>query len=213
MLPCVVKCGCMLKVNGKGSIMVAPDKAIVSLGVTTENMQLEVAQRENAEKITSVINTLVALGIPKEAIQTQTYQIQPQYDFVDGRQVFRGYKVIHNLKIDVNNIGMVGKTVDSAVKAGANIVNSIDFTVSDPSRYYDAALNAALSDAIAKAASVGIKLRVNVSPIPVQIVEETYHAVAPVPLLSIQATGAATPIQPGQIEITALISAIFTYSC
>lgn len=210
-LPCAVFKNCRLKVNGKGSIMAEPDKATVVLGVTTENIQLETAQKENAEKVSAVINTLIKLGVPNEAIQTQAYQILPQYDYVEGKQVFRDYRVIHNLKVDINNITMVGRITDAAVEAGANSVSGIDFTVSDPAKYYEEALNAAVSDAFAKAASIGMKLNVNMSPIPVQIIEEAPPSAAPYALM--QATGPTTPIQPGRIEITALIEAIFFYTC
>ena len=114
MIPSMVYSSCKLKVNGKGSIMVNPDEAVIVLGVTNENIQLENAQKENAEKVAAIINTLLKLGVLKEDIQTQTYQIQPQYDYVDGKQIFRGYRVIHNLKVNVKNISMVGKIVDTA---------------------------------------------------------------------------------------------------
>lgn len=202
-----------LKVNGKGSIMAEPDEAVVVLGVTNENVQLELAQRENAEKVAAIISALVALGVPKNSIQTQTYQIQPQYDFVDGKQVFRGYSVIHFLKINVDDISAVGKITDAAVNAGANSVSSIEFIVSDPTVYYKEALSAALSDALSKAASIGMQLKVNVLQIPFQVTEESYQNGPPIPYTTMQAAGPTTPIQPGQIEITAFIEAMFYYAC
>lgn len=211
--PCMVYNNCRLKVEGKGIIVAEPDKVTAILGVLTENVQLETAQKENAETVSSVINSLIRLGVPKEAIQTQAYNIEPVYDYIDGKQVFREYRVVHNLKVDIKNVGMAGKIIDAAVEAGANTVSGISFTVSDPSIYYKEALNAAISDAIAKANVIGTKLKVNVSPIPVQIIEETYQQGTPYKPVFMQVSGQATPIQPGQIEITALIEAVFSYTC
>lgn len=203
---------CRLRVGGKGSVSAEPDKATVILGVTTENTQLETAQRENADKIASVIAAIMKLGVPRESIQTQAYNIQPVYDYIEGKQVFRGYQVTHNLKVDITNIGMVGRVIDSAVAAGANYVSGVNFTVSDTAGYYKEALDAAISDAISKAETIGAKLNVYVYPIPIQIIEQGYQQSPPTPYY-VQATGQATPVEPGLIEITASIEAIFSYAC
>ncbi len=210
--PCTVNNNYRLKVSGKGTIYTSPDKVIVVLGVITENVQLETAQRENGEKVASVIQTLLTLGVQRDAIQTQTYNIQPVYDYIDGKQVFKEYMVTHNLRIEIRNVGMVGEIIDSAVRAGANNVSSINFTLSDPSPFYKEALNAAVSDAISKAETIGARLKVHVFPVPVQVVEEAYHQGMPPQPLYMQASGQSTPIQPGQIEITASIEAIFSYA-
>ena len=210
--PYAVRGMCELKVEGRGSVMAKPDTAVVVLGVITENMQLLSAQQENAVKIAAVIRALVQTGIPTEAIQTQAYNIEPMYDYIDGRQVFRGYRVTQNLRVTIKNVNAVGKVIDAAVNAGANTVNSINFNVSDPTFYYAQALNAAIDDAIAKAAAIGMKLKINISRVPVQIIEETYQNGSPIQPFQMQTAIPATPIQPGQIEITATIKTVFIYA-
>jgi uncharacterized protein len=202
---------CKLKVEGNGSIKVQPDTAIIIIGVTTENIQLKVAQEQNAIKANETINTLKTLGISSDNIQTQSYTIEPQYDYIDGKQVFRGYKVTHSFKITIKDMGKIGEIIDEAVASGANIVHSINFIVSEPSKYYQQALTAAIDDALVKVITIGRKLKINVSQIPVQIVEESYQNIPPQPFL-LQAAGSTTPIQIGQAEITARIEAIFTYT-
>jgi uncharacterized protein YggE len=203
--------GFTLKVNGKGTVLVEPDTAVITLGVITDNAQLEAAQKENTEKTSNVINSLIQLGIPEEDIQTQAYQIQPMYDYIDGKQVFRGYRVNHSLKVTVRNIAEAGKVIDTAVRAGANYVSSINFILSDPSAVYETALEAAIGDAQEKAAAIGIKLNVYVYPIPVRITEQTYQQITPVQHAFQQVAEAAVPLQPGQIEVIAQIEATFSY--
>lgn len=203
---------CELKVDGRGSVMVKPDTAVAILGVITENMQLVSAQQENSVKTSAVIRALMQAGIPSEAVQTQAYNIEPLYDYIDGKQVFRGYRVTHNSRVTIKNVNMVGKAIDAAVNAGANTVNSISFTVSDPSIYYGEALNAAIDDAMAKAAAIGMKLKIHISRVPVQIIEETYQNSSPVQPFQLQTVISATVIQPGQIEITAFIKTVFVYA-
>lgn len=206
----VNQCAGRLKLEGRGSIHAKPDTAVVVLGVITENRQLRAAQEENTRKVTQVLNTLKALGIADKDIHTRSYQAEPLYDFIEGKQVFRGYRVLHSLEINVREIAKVGEIIDKSVESGANIVNSINFTVSDMSRLYQQALNAAIDDAQTKAAAVGRKLNVTMNPIPVQVIEQSRPPAVPIPYTAMQ-TAVTTPIQPGQIEVTAQIEALFLY--
>ncbi len=210
MLACWNPYSCKLKVEGTGHIKVQPDLAIVVLGVVTENKELKLAQEENTAKMNAVLRTLREMGIPSEDIQTQSYNITPQYDFIEGKQVLRGYRVEHLLEITIRDMSKIGAIIDTAVQNGANQVNSIRFSVGNPSVYYQQALNAAVDDALTKAGTLGRKLNIAVSQVPVQIVEMGYEAGPIVPLMY-QTAATTTPIQTGQIEITARIDAIFAY--
>lgn len=202
---------CKMKVEGKGNIRVQPNIAVVVLGVITEDKELRPAQEGNAAKMTAVLRGLREMGISSEDIQTQSYNIFPQYDFVEGKQIFRGYRVEHKLEIMVRDINRIGQVIDNAVLNGAIRVENIRFTISNSSMFYQQALNAAVDDAISKSRAIGAKLNIDVSKVPVQIVEVSYGPEAPIIPLAYQATEAATPIQPGQIEIGARVEAIFAY--
>jgi Uncharacterized conserved protein len=200
-----------MNINGKGSVMTEPDIAIVSLGVITENKELKAAQEENAAKSTEVINSLINSGIEEKDIKTEAYTINPEYDYVEGKQIFRGYKVTHTFKVTIKDIKKVGEIIDAAVSSGANVVNNITFTISNPSIYYKKALNLAIDDAIKKAKSIESNLEITVNRIPISITEEgqSYTPMAEKALYS--APTSATPIKEGQIEIIANIKAVFIY--
>lgn len=208
--PCKVPCACDLKVEGTGRIKVRPDIAVANLGVVTEDLQLSTAQEENASRMTAVIRTLSGMGIASADIQTSAYSITPQYDFIDGRQVFRGYRVEHMLSVTIRDTARIGAIIDAAVRSGANQTGSITFAVDDPSPYYRQALDAAIDDALAKAGTIAVKLNIRVVRVPVNIAELGYEQGTPVPLM-FQTAASTTPIQAGQIEITARIEATFAY--
>jgi len=208
---CVDPYSCKLKVEGTGSIKVKPDKVAVILGVITENKQLKLSQEENMKKMTAVLQTLKSMGIPSKNIQTQIYNITPQYDFIEGKQVFRGYRVEHMLEITIRDMARTGEIIDSAVRSGANQVSSIEFTLADQRPYYQQALNAAVDDAAAKVRTLADKLGLVVSKVPVRITELGYEPEIPVIPFVYQAAAPVTPVQAGQIEITARIEAIFAY--
>lgn len=203
-------CSFRLRVEGTGRAKTQPDMAVVVLGIITENTQLALSQEENAAAVAAVLSTLSEMGISSQDIRTLSFTVSPQYDYVEGQQVFRGYRVEHMLEIIIREIDRVGEIIDAAVASGANQVNSIRFTVSDPSAFYQQALDAAVDDAFAKVRTLGSKLNIAVLQVPVQIIEMGREPVIPVPL-AYQAAAPATPVQSGMIEITARIEAIFAY--
>ena len=203
-----------MTLNGKASVMVEPDIAIVTLGVETQNKELKVAQEENAVKSTQVINALIKMGIAEKDIKTESYTINPEYDYVEGKQIFRDYKVTHTFRVTIKDLQKFGEIIDAAVSGGANIVTNINFTVSNPSEDYNRALNLAVEDAIKKAKAIEEKLGIVVNKVPISITEESQSYI-PVDGKHFATFSAApaypTPIKEGQIEINATIKAIFIY--
>lgn len=202
----------VIKVTGEGTISAAPDQAVAILGTITENRNLQLAQAENAEAVSRVIQSLTNLGIPQELLKTLRYQIEIQYQYQDGRQIFQGYKVTHILQVIIGQIEQTGLVVDTAVEHGANTVSSIQFTLRDPEYFYNQALSTAVKDSQQKAATVARTLGVRYNPIPHQVQELTS---APEALSSRAETflaRAATPIQPGEIKIRASVNAEYTFS-
>ena len=201
-----------LKVFGKGSINVKPDAAEVGIGVITENIQLEAAQEENAKITTEVINSIKAIGVLPKYIQTHNYNIRPTYDYIEGKQVFRGYEVSNNLKILIRNIDLVGEIIDIAVKNGANTVSGVSLIVSDKTKYYYEALRLAVVDSQKKASVMANELNVNLNIIPIQIIEQDKGNISPITGITFKYESGATPIEAGENKITADIEAIFIYT-
>lgn len=201
-----------LKVSGEGKISVAPDQVNITIGAITEQKSLQEAQEENARIIANVITSMVELGIPSEYIQTVVYRIDTLYDYKDGQQIFRGYQVNHQLQVKINQIDLTGQVVDLAVSQGANSVSNIEFTIANQQVYYNEALKIALQKAYQKALTLTSQLSVTLNPIPYKIDEFQATTSPPVPYgTTLMAKAEATPIQPGEITISATIIAQYLY--
>ncbi len=197
-------------VRGTGRITAAPDTALITLGVVTEGQDLERLQEENAETSTGVIKAILNFGIPRDNIKTSSYTIEPQYDYVEGRQIFKGYRVSNILSIEVTRLSEVGEIIDRAVNAGANIVQGVSFIIKNADSYYNEALRLALRNAQSKALTLSQDMAIKIDRIPISIKEKpSERAFSGPELLKASAT---TPIMPGTLEITAEITAIFLYS-
>ena len=159
-----------ITVTGNGEVDAQPDYVQIQIEVRTEGKDVSLAQQENALIMNRVIGSLVALNIPREAIQTTAYTISPNYDYIEGRQVFRGYEVQNAITVKITDISQAGTVIDMAIQNGANHVSSIQFKIEDLDAYYQTALNLALVNAIAKAKSMAETMHVPLQPIPVEII-------------------------------------------
>lgn len=200
----------LMKINGVGTVKAIPDMAVINLGIVTEGISLKAAQEENAAKTTAVINMLYEMGIPKKQIRTSNYSIEPQYDYVQGKQIFKGYQVTNILSVTTTNLMDIGKIIDNATSSGANRIENISFSLTDTSVHYKRALNLAVNDAILKGIEIGTTLGVLVNKIPCSILEAG-SAAALTENTMFKATAESTPILSGQLDITARIEAIFKY--
>ena len=206
------KCGNRFKVFGKGKVSVKPDTAEVVIGVITENVQLEVAQEENAKVTAQVIDSIKRIGVLPRYIQTESYNIRPNYDYIEGKQVFRAYEVSNYLKVIIKNINITGEIVDTAVKNGANTVSGITFIVSDQTNHYYEALRFAVEDAQNKASVIANELKVKLNIVPIQISEHDKGTITPLTVMTTKYVSTGTPIEAGENEITADIEAVFVYN-
>jgi uncharacterized protein YggE len=201
-----------LRIDGTGSVRVEPDIAVAFLGVVSENKELSIAQQENQEKIDKVVASILNLGIAEKDIKTESFSITPEYDFVEGKQIFRGYRVNNNLRITIRNIKDVGKVIDTAVANGANTVYNVNFGLLNREAAYKKALSLAINNAVSKAKSIERTLTVEVDPIPVEIAEESTDVNIPRgALFALESPAAATTIKSGEIEVLAKINAVFHY--
>ena len=201
-----------LTMNGFGVARMAPDMAEVTLGVITEARDAVKAHADNAAQARQVQSALKALGIAERDIQTTRYDFSPIYDVKDnGRSVTTGYTVTNAVVVKVRNLTNVGKVIDTALANGANRVDSLEFSASDPSAAKNAALADAARDARSKADAVARALGVHIVRIlnvHADTQSHTPHNYMPM-MMAKEAYDVATPITAGELSFEA--SANITY--
>ncbi|MDP4161597.1 MAG: SIMPL domain-containing protein [Bacillota bacterium] len=202
----------VLKVIGRGEKAYTPDMAEVTIGVMTEKKELIEAQQLNSKLISNVISSLLSLGIPQHNIQTFDYRIDSEYDYIGGKQVFRGYKVTHLLKVTIEELRNIGKIVDTAVQNGANYVASIIFKSRNKEAFYRQALTMAMHDAIQKAQALTGEIKATLNPVPLYITEGLESSSLPINISASFVKGVSTTqFEPGQLIAKAEITASFQY--
>ena len=199
-----------LTMNGIGVARIAPDVAEITLGVVTEAKDAAKAHADNAAQATRVQNAVKALGIAERDIQTTRYDFSPVYDVKDnGRSVTTGYTVTNSVVVKVRNLDNVGKVIDAALANGANRVDSLEFSASDPSAAKNAALADAARDARNKADAVAKALGVRIVRIlNVYADAQPYNTprnFMPM-MMAKEAYDASTPISAGELSFEASVN-------
>src|SRR6266849_4158343 len=122
-----------IEVDGSGEARTSPDTADLDLAIDTQAKTAEEAANRNAalaEKVTAALKS--KLG-DKGKISTGGYSLNPEYDQRPGREkpAITGYSAQNSLTVATGALNLVGALIDSAISAGANRVNYLNFSVKD----------------------------------------------------------------------------------
>ena len=194
--------------SGEAVVKRAPDRAFVSIAAESRARTSRDAQLVNAEAMTAVLAKLKSAGIPGDAIQTTGYDIQPEFDYANGKQTVRGYVARNSIEVRVDELPKLGDILDIAVGAGATSVAGVRFDLKDRTGAEREALRRAVEDARARAdaAAAGAGLKVD----RVVRIEEQRANVMPPPrpvmAMRAEAQGPTTPVVAGELEIRAAVT-------
>jgi hypothetical protein len=195
-------------VSGEGIVKAPPDQAFVTIGAESRAKAPKDAQTANATAMTAVQQKIVAAGIPKDAIRTLAYDLQLESDWVNGRQVPRGYVARNSIEVRLDDITRVGEVIDLAVSGGATAVHNVRFDLKQREALEREALKRATADARARAEAAAAGAGREIDRV-VRIEEPTGRPMPPQPMLMMREAAAAatppTPVAPGELEIRAVV--------
>jgi uncharacterized protein YggE len=194
-------------VTGEGVVKASPDQAWVTLVAESRARNSREAQSQTAQAMTAIQQKLAAAGIAKDAVRTIAAELNIDAEWVNGRQVPRGYVARNVIEVRIDDVTKVGEVMDVAVTSGATAVQGVRFDVKQRESLEREALKRATADARARAeaAASGAGRAID----RVIRVEEPGTRPMPPPqpvMMMRQAAGAEqaqTPVVAGDIEIRA----------
>lgn len=98
-----------INITGQASRSVAPNYAILTLGITSQNTNINAAKSNNDRIMSNLISQLANLGVAKKDIYTSSISINPTSDYQDGKRINTGYNVSNHVTVKINNLDNVGK--------------------------------------------------------------------------------------------------------
>jgi hypothetical protein len=117
-----------LSVTGQGNHSIPTTLTQVNLGVLVEASTAEEAQQQAAQRSTAVVEWVRSQNV--ENLQTTGISLYPQYNYVDDRQVLRGYQASNSISFRTAT-DRAGAVIDEAVKVGATQIDGVSFIAED----------------------------------------------------------------------------------
>jgi uncharacterized protein YggE len=218
--PCTVNCNGAtpaaqrtLSVIGEGTVNVAPDVAILRMGIIIQSASISAAWDDDNAKAQAVISALEAGGVKAEDIRSDFSVTQQQR--YDSNGVPTGditYIVNHTLIVTARDLTKVGALLGAAQAAGVNSVGGVTFSLEDPSPAVSQARALAVANARARAEELAKGLGVAVGRV---LTVNEYGASLPMPVdksaavLGLGGGGSSVPIQTGTWQVSMTINVVF----
>lgn len=194
------------------SVETRPDIATFSTGVQTLAPTASEAVRANNVQMASVVARLKKLGIADRDIQTTQINLNQQFDYRDGQQIFKGYQASNMVNAKLRDLKKLGAFLDALAVDGATNFNGPTFGIDDDSKFQEAARDKVWATAINRARNVARKA--GYADVRVLRVEENDQGrgYMPMPISARSMDAAAeksTPISPGELSVGATMSFTF----
>ena len=209
-----------LSVTADAEVEAPPDTATVTVGATAQAREAAAAQEQVNRIVRDALDAIVELGVPREQVQTAALSVHPVYsdpqpprpaDRSDGEPsepTIVAYRASNTIEVRVRELDQVGDVIDAAIKAGANELRGVSFTLADDTeprrRALREAARRARAEAEALADAMGLRLgqvlEVTTGGADVSPPTPRYFAAE-----AIASRAAATPVQPGQVRVRATL--------
>jgi uncharacterized protein len=193
---------------GEAVVKRAPDRAWVTISAESRAKTPGQAQKQNAAAMSAVVEKLKGADIAPDAIQTTAVDLQPEFDYNDGRQTLRGYVARNSVDVRVDALPKLGEIIDLSVGAGATSVSGVRFDLKDREAAEREALKLAVADARERAAAAAAGAGLQLGRV-LRIEEHRQGPIPPPRPMAMRAEIAqdpTTPVAPGELEIRAAVT-------
>ena len=196
---------------GRAEIEMAPDRAVVTVGVRATGKTAAEAARAGAARSQQVLDALRAKLGPGDRAESASNRVEPVTVYEDGKPPrITGYAATHGLRAITTRTADVGPLLDAVTAAADVSIESVRFELADPGPAQANALRQAARDARTRASAIAEGLGLGLGP--VRIAREVGSS-PPAPMgemrLRTAAADAATPVVPPQLHVSGEVEVTF----
>lgn len=168
-----------VNVQGTGLVKAIPDLITIYYTIDTQGTTSKDAKDKSDLIFNKLKSELEKVNISSEKLQTQSFSIYENVEWINGKTFKNGFKATHSLQLELpsEDFDKVSEAIDSGVNAGAQI-NSINFELS-PSKqaeYKAQAIKLASDDAQNKAQALASGFGKQVGKLVSVSVDDYYYA-------------------------------------
>lgn len=144
-----------MSISAEGKVSSVPDLATVRIGVMTDGAILVDVKNQNNQKMHQVISFIEQQGVDKKDIQTTDFYASPKYNYTNGQNNVVGYQANQLITVTLHHINQsraqLETILDGAVNNGANQIQGVNFSFSNPENLQQQARKQAIEKAKIKA--------------------------------------------------------------
>jgi uncharacterized protein YggE len=140
-----------VSVVGFGEVEQEPDQATLNVSINARRPSLTEAKNLADQRYSSVLTVLKKMKIDKKYIKATRISARPEYEWTNGKQVYKGELVSRSLSIIINDLDKVSSLMQALVENGISTVDGINTGFQDPKSLQNKAMAAAADDAKSKA--------------------------------------------------------------
>jgi len=138
-----------INVSGEGKIIVAPDQADITVGVSNTGTNATEVKKANDVAVDKVIKYLKSQKLPQGDYQTQRVTLNRDYDLSKKKE---SYVASQTIVIHLKDLSNYDALMMGLTDAGINTINGVSFKTSKQAQYESEARIKAVADANKKAA-------------------------------------------------------------
>jgi uncharacterized protein YggE len=201
-----------ISTQGQSVFNLSPDVAWVSVTAEARAPKPGDAQRKAADAMTSVQAAIKTVGLAADAFKTSQYSLQPDMEYVNGSSRVKGYIARNTIEVRVDEINKLGAVIDAAGASGAASVSGMRFDVKNRESVEREALAAAAKDGIERARAIAAGLGQTIGAV-IRVQDQRLYQPQAQRFMAEAGGGgralaapAPTPIEPGDIEIRAIMT-------
>jgi uncharacterized protein len=201
-----------LTVQGTGNASATPNLLTVSLDIDVTDPSAHAALVDDNTKASAVTAVLQHGGVPGKDIQTSNVSIEPQYD--PGGTI-TGYEMTNTITAELRDFSTAGSVLDEVTAAAGNAarIDSLSFSIEDPSTIEDTARTDAVHQAVRHARSMARAAGERLGPV-CSLTDQSPDFGIEVPSAAgtaALAPGDQTPVplQAGSQEVSAQITLVY----
>lgn len=191
--------------SGEGRRSVTPDQVTILLGVMTRNRTPLAAAAENAERMNRVMAALRQLGLTDQEVTTSHYSLHSEIWRNENDTV---HVASNTVQVETTKLDLLARVIEAALSAGATNVSSLQFGLVDRKAPTRQALADAVGDARLQAEAMAAAAGGRLGPLEELSTQPTGYQpfmARDMAMASMQ-QGAAPPITPGEVLITAVVT-------
>lgn len=209
-----------IAVSSESVLKIAPNLVDIIVAVITEKPSSAESVNENTIWVQGVINAVSSLGIADIEIETQGFNLNPLYNYVENMPPsIYAYRTVSSLKITTESLEKTGDIIAAAIEAGANEISSINYDLSEELKKEtkSKALSIAVKDADLKAEAIAEAMAADIVEI-FSVNERGTNFTNPVYYMEKEGLGAAQAadvaapeILPQEIEVRSEVEVVYIF--